>query len=125
MFIKCLAIFLGGGIGSLLRYFISVISKKIFLLPIAGTFTVNIIGCLLIGYMFGFTLEKANVLPQSIRLLIVTGFLGGLTTFSTLNIEIFEFIKCGKVFSGLAYLIISCIAGLSATFLGYFLYSRI
>ncbi len=118
--LNCISVFIGGGLGSLLRYFVS----KAFAGGILGTFTVNIIGCFIIGYIFALTLNKTGFLPHNLKLFIVTGFLGGLTTFSTLNIEAFELIKCGKIFYGIFYIVASSIIGLFAAFLGYFLYSK-
>lgn len=121
MFLKFLSVFIGGGIGALLRFCVSVIAKKYFISPLLGTLFVNIAGCFFIGYIFGLTLNKVDIMPQTLKLFLSVGILGGLTTFSTLNIEVFELIKNGKIFSGLIYMILSCIIGLSFTYLGYYL----
>ena len=118
--LNILSVFLGGAIGSVLRYLISLLSKKYFLTPVIGTFFVNIIGCFIIGLVFGLVL-KSNVFPNFVRLFIISGFLGGLTTFSSFNIEIFELIKEGKIFLSLAYLLLSLIFGLLSTYLGFIL----
>lgn len=122
MLFNCIAVFIGGGFGSLLRFLVSVLTKKFFIISILGTFIVNVIGCFIMGFVFAFTMNKTEVLPQTIKILITVGFLGGLTTFSTLNIEIFELIKCGKIINAILYLGASCILGLFATYLGYNLY---
>lgn len=118
--LNILYVFLGGAIGSVLRYLISLLSKKYFLTPVIGTFFVNIIGCFIIGLVFGLVL-KSNVFPNFVRLFIISGFLGGLTTFSSFNLEIFELIKEGKIFLSLAYLLLSLIFGLLSTYLGFIL----
>ena len=118
--LNILSVFLGGPIGSVLRYLISLLSKKYFLTPVIGTFFVNIIGCFIIGLVFGLVL-KSNVFPNFVRLFIISGFLGGLTTFSSFNLEIFELIKEGKIFLSLAYLLLSLIFGLLSTYLGFIL----
>lgn len=125
MLYKFLAAFIGGGIGSLLRFLMSEFSKKIFLSSIFGTFTVNIIGCFVIGYLFGLALNKTDLISHTTRIFLTVGLLGGLTTFSSLNFEVFELIKSGKIFLGLGYMIVSCMVGLLATFLGYLTYSKI
>lgn len=125
MILKCLAIFIGGGIGSVLRFLITTFAKKTLMLPIAGTFSANIIGCFILGYIFALTLNKIDSLPPILKLFITVGFLGGLTTFSTLNLEVFELIKNGKILYGLLYFILSCIVGLLVTYVGYALYSKI
>lgn len=124
MLIKFLSIFIGGGFGSMLRYLITSFAQKTLMFPIYGTFFVNITGCFIIGYVFALTINKINNFPQVLKLYITTGFLGGLTTFSTLNLEVFELIKNGKIFYGILYFVLSCTIGLLATYLGYMLYSK-
>ena len=125
MLFKLVSIFIGGGIGAILRYGLTVLSSKYLTTPIIGTFSANIIGCFLIGCFFGFILNKAEELPQVTRLFITTGLLGGLTTFSTLNFEVFELIKSGKILMGFGYLFISCFIGLVFVYLGYLLFSKV
>lgn len=119
MFLNIIAIFLGGGIGALLRYFISIGAKHFFALSILGTFTSNIIGCFIIGLLFGLAINKTDALPQILRLFIIVGILGSLTTFSTLNLEVFDFIRNGKLGFGILYMALSCVVGLFFTYLGY------
>lgn len=125
MFLKILAVFIGGGIGAFLRYVISLIAKKYFFMPIIGTLTANIIGCFFIGYIYALTIHKPNFIPIDTKLFITVGFLGGLTTFSTLNLEIFELLKSGKIFLGFSYLFLSCFAGLIFTLCGYMFYTKL
>ncbi|ADV06075.1 fluoride efflux transporter CrcB [Staphylococcus pseudintermedius] len=77
---------LGGGIGAVLRGFISAITSRYMNIsfPIA-TLIVNLIGSFCIGYFNHFTL-----LSPELKLLIITGLLGGFTTFSTLTLELFQ-----------------------------------
>ena len=124
MLTNILSIFIGGGIGAVLRYIISTMCRNIFSLPIIGTFIANLIGCFLIGCAFGIILNKSDIVPQTLRLFITVGFLGGLTTFSTFSFETFELIKNGKVITGLLYMIGSCLIGLILTFIGYYLACR-
>ena len=119
MFLNVAAIFIGGGIGALLRYFISIGAKHLFALPMLGTFSANIIGCFIIGLLFGIAINKTDSLPQLLRLFLVVGILGSLTTFSTLNLEVFDFLRSGKFGLGILYMSISCIVGLYFTYLGY------
>ncbi len=117
LFYKIISVFIGGGIGAVLRFAVSLLSKKYFITPIYGTFFVNILGCFLLGLVFGLTLNKINI-PETIKLFITVGFLGGLTTFSTFNLEIFELLKSGKIGISFLYVFLSCAVGLLFTYLG-------
>jgi len=115
-----LLIFLGGGLGSVIRFLISksvVISGNSF--PFA-TFLVNIIGSLLIGVILGWAL-KENSISQNTVLFLATGFCGGFTTFSAFAYENLIFLKTGDFTSFLLYTIGSLIVGILAVFIGIWL----
>lgn len=86
MLARLLLVALGGGVGSAARYLTSLAAARAFgaTFPL-GTLAVNLTGCLLIGVAFGLS-ERALVGPSS-RLLLMSGFLGGFTTFSTYALE--------------------------------------
>ena len=115
------AIFIGGGLGAVLRFIVTYYCKNILGVSFVGTFTVNMIGCLLIGFIFGITLQKIELLPNIVKLFIMVGFLGGLTTFSTFSLETSEFIRNGKILMGIEYLLLSCFLGIILTLLGIYL----
>ena len=115
---EILAIFIGGGLGAVLRYLVTRFSHRICGVPHVGTFVANLLGCFLIGYVLGLTMEKIN-LPTEVKLFITVGFLGGLTTFSTFNNETFCLLKEGKFLLGAGYMVLSCLLGLAFTLLGY------
>lgn len=119
--INILAVFTGGGIGAVMRYMITLIASKLLgtQYVYAGTFCANIIGCFIIGYIFGMTLNKAVVLSPELKLFLTVGFLGGLTTFSTFSCESFCFLKDGRILQAITYLSASLILGLTATYCGY------
>ena len=125
MLLKLISVFVGGGIVAILRYSLTLLASKYFVTPMLGTFSANIIGCLLIGCFFGFILYKAEAVSPVLKLFITTGLLGGLTTFSTLNFEVFELIKAGKILIGFGYLFLSCLIGLICVYLGYLFFSKI
>jgi fluoride exporter len=79
-------VFLGGGLGSSLRYGIYLLFKNTTSLYPVGTFLANLVGCLLIGVLFG-VLQKLNLLKSEIHFFFIVGFTGGLTTFSSFAIE--------------------------------------
>jgi CrcB protein len=107
----------GGAAGSLTRYFVGTIMQG-FSRDVGfpfGTFTVNLLGCFLIGLYFGF---HERGLPDQTRLLLVVGFLGGFTTFSSFGYETFELITGGNI--GVAFLnvFVQCGAGLLLVWAG-------
>lgn len=119
--INLLAIFTGGGIGAVCRYLITQLVIKFAgtAYMFAGTFCANVIGCFLIGYIFGISMQKAELISPALKLFLTVGFLGGLTTFSTFSCEAFCFIKDGKMFQALLYIAASLIFGLTATYGGF------
>lgn len=119
MLYNILVVFIGGGIGAVLRYLVSRLSVILFQAQILGTLAVNLIGCFLIGYVFGLTSDKMQTVSPAVKLLVTVGFLGGLTTFSTFSLESFELIKNGKILFALLYLAGSSILGLFLVFAGY------
>ena len=113
-----LLVFLGGGLGSGLRYIITItINQYSKVLPF-GTFTVNMLGCLLIGMILGYA-QKENTLSSNQTLLLVTGFCGGFTTFSAFANENLELIKNGEIFNLSLYTIGSVLIGILVVFIGY------
>ena len=87
-----LAIFLGGGLGAVLRNLIYFAVNKLGAKVWLGTFTVNIIGSLLLVGLGQFLKE----LPENYVGFLRVGFLGGLTTFSTLSLDVFNCVKSGN-----------------------------
>ncbi len=117
---KYLIVFIGGGLGSALRYFIGrYLNNTILTIPY-GTLLVNILGSFLIGIMLGLTL-KNNVVTENQTLLLVTGFCGGFTTFSAFAFENSTFIKNGDYINFITYSLGTLMIGILAVFLGLFL----
>lgn len=116
---KFLLIFIGGGAGSILRYLFSVwfvfLPGKTFPWP---TFLANIVSCLILGLAF----KKLNSFfpyePQTIWLLI-TGFCGGFSTFSTFSFEILTLLREGLFFPAVLYALTSLLVGVGCVFIGY------
>ncbi len=107
-----LLVALGGAVGSVLRYLISGINTSF---P-WGTLTVNILGSLIIGLLAG--LVSRGVLSPEMKLLLVTGFCGGFTTFSTFANESFGIMKAGDVLLTALYVGASIVLGILAVWVG-------
>ena len=109
----------GGMLGSMARY----ASGSYFLHTFHnskfpwGTFFVNVVGCLLIGLLAGLT-EKLISFNSEIRLLGITGFLGGFTTFSAFSIETLNLLRGGFTFVALLYALGSLVLGVSTAYIG-------
>lgn len=113
-----IAVFLGGGIGAVLRYLTGVFAVRYLSvnLPVA-TFAVNIIGCFILGLLFAFFIDKPEI-NTPLKLALTAGFCGGLTTFSTFSLELFEMLKNALYMQVFVYLILSLIIGLLAVWVG-------
>lgn len=110
---------LGGMLGSMARYFSG--SYFLYFYPSArfpwGTFFVNILGCLLIGVFVGIT-ERSTQFNSEIRLIGITGFLGGFTTFSAFGIETLHLFKEGASLVAVMYVLSSVILSVLCAYLG-------
>ena len=117
---QLILVFLGGGLGSVLRFIVGKwLNNSENGIPY-GTFAANIIGSLLIGVILGLA-AKNESLTQSQTLLLATGFCGGFTTFSTFAYENHLFLKSGDFMSFAIYTIASFVVGFLDVFLGIFL----
>ncbi|MDY7565504.1 fluoride efflux transporter CrcB [Pseudomonas sp. RTC3] len=113
-----LAVSAGGIAGTLLRFatasWISANWPRHFY---TATLAVNIVGCLLIGYLYGLFLLRPEV-PIELRAGLMVGFLGGLTTFSSFSLDTLRLLESGQVPLALGYAAITVFGGLLATWAG-------
>lgn len=109
----------GGALGSVSRYLLSrwIQVSQPGPFPI-GTLAVNLTGSLLIGLLFGY-LTKTETGSEDIRLLMMTGFCGGFTTFSALTLESLHLIRDNKTGLFFLYISVSLLLGIAATYAGW------
>lgn len=112
------AVFFGGGIGAVVRYLTGILMLRYanFNLPVS-TFVVNIAGSFLIGFLYILFIDKPEINP-ALKMALTVGICGGLTTFSTFSLELFEMIGNQKLFQAFSYTLISVIVCLTAVSLG-------
>jgi fluoride exporter len=110
---------LGGAFGSVARYKLSgyVLHHTIDWRFPAGTFAVNVIGCLVAGLLAGLAEQREMLTPET-RLLVFTGVLGGFTTFSAFGMETMFLLRRGELLIAGANVALSVAAGLAALWLG-------
>jgi len=118
--LKILAVFAGGGAGALLRWLVALKFNPVAgegpALPV-GTLAVNLGGGFLIGLLMAVFTARADLSEEG-RLLLVTGFLGGLTTFSAFSWEIISFLAQGRFGLGFLTLAANLAGALGLTAIG-------
>ena len=109
---------IGGAVGSICRYLTSVVISKRYpsAFPFA-TLTANILGCVIIGLLLGL-FEKQQLVNNDLKFLLITGFCGGYTTFSTFSSENLALLHAGNYFSAFTYMLTSVIIGVFAVWAG-------
>ena len=119
MFYSILAVGAGSFAGGALRYVVSCALRGsgAGAFP-AGTFAVNIAGCLLIGLLYG-VFERGGIMNAHLRLFLTVGFCGGFTTFSTFVNESYALMRGGDFLMPAIYAAASLAAGLVMLHLGH------
>lgn len=110
-----LSVFVGGGFGSLLRMLtINGFGNQFYL----GTLLVNLTGSFFIGFIYN---SDAKFLTQPIKMVIMTGIIGGLTTFSGFALDFFKLAQMGEFKRAFLYFIITNLLAIGGCMLGYFI----
>ena len=118
-------LFIGGGLGSLGRYFLTLVMANAFGTSLPwGTLTANILGCLLIGMVYAWFAHIMTV-DASLRLFLITGCLGGFTTFSAFGLETWMMIDEGAYAAAAMYSLGSVAIGLLAVMSGIWLFRNV
>jgi CrcB protein len=117
MWLSTLAIFFGAGLGALIRAGFNVLTASAASIIPLGTLISNMVGGYLVGLALAFFGSNPNLSPEW-RLLIVTGFLGGLTTFSSFSAEVVIFMQRGEFGWAIGTALLHLVGSLVLTFLG-------
>ena len=124
MWLPIFAIFFGAGFGALLRAGFNFISVGVASSLPLGTFISNMVGGYLIGIAVAFFGNNPD-LSAEWKLLVVTGFLGGLTTFSSFSAEVVGFMQRGEFTWALGTALLNLVGSLALTFLGILTYQAL
>lgn len=116
--LNIMAVFLGGGMGAVTRYLTGLIMMRNLNVSLpASTFFVNIIGSFLIGFLYILFVDKPEVNP-AVKFALTVGFCGGLTTFSTFSLEMFEMLKNAQFLQAVIYALLSVIICIISVWIG-------
>tara|TARA_B100001029_G_scaffold163350_1_gene153397 strand:- start:714 stop:1082 length:369 start_codon:yes stop_codon:yes gene_type:complete len=107
----------GGAAGAVLRYILTNFSKNIFSSSIYGTFSVNILGSFLIGYLITSNYDK-NISEDFIKFFLIIGLLGSFTTFSAFSFEVVDLITSKKILFSFIYILLSIFSCILFAYLG-------
>lgn len=119
-----LAIGLGAALGACLRAWLTRFNPSHSWIPV-GTLGANVLGGLLIGLAIVWFGRIGSGLSENMRLFVITGFLGGLTTFSTFSVEVFTYINEGRILAGLSLIGLHVGLTLLATAIGFYFFKLV
>ncbi len=125
-FVTCLYVIVGGALGSLARYAVSV-----WALPVSrdlpwGTIGINIVGSFIIGFFGTLTLAQGRYpVAENIRLFVMVGFCGGFTTFSSFSLQTLDLIRGGAMLRAGANIALSVALCVAAVALGHLIAAQI
>lgn len=122
-FQSLLLVFVGGGVGACFRVLLDWGAARWWrgVTWPAGTLVINLLGCLLLGALYGWMAREKATWGQWGTPLLGAGLLGGFTTFSTFGVQTMLFLKEGRWGMALTYVLLSVLGGLALAAGGYFL----
>ena len=113
-----LLVMVGGSLGAASRYGVGLLTARVWGANFPwGTLMVNLVGCFIIGLLFALA-DRSRLLTPDVRLLLITGYLGALTTFSSFSLETVNAGRAGLTMQSLTNILMNNIGGLSLTYLG-------
>ena len=118
MFKSIVYVAVGSAIGGVCRFLMQQSVQRLvsFSFPL-GTLLVNLLGCFIIGLVYGLA-SKGNILSPSLRLFLAVGICGGFTTYSSFMFENYTLLQAGEMLNTFLYVAISLVIGFLATWLG-------
>ena len=119
--LSLVAIFCGAGLGALLRVWFNTVSVGLSAIVPMGTLISNLLGCYLVGIAVAY-FANHPALSSEWRLFIITGFLGGLTTFSSFSAEVVSPLERGQLTWGLGLALMHVCGAIALTLLGIWTY---
>lgn len=115
---SALLVGVGGFIGAMLRYAVNFVAASWTQFPVS-TIVVNSVGCAAAGILLALADSRPG-LSEPARLFLMTGFLGGFTTFSAFGAETIVLVRQGEYGAAVLYAALNVLLGLGLTFLGWF-----
>ncbi|AKR48684.1 camphor resistance protein CrcB [Acetobacter pasteurianus] len=125
-FYSCLIVMLGGALGTLARYFVSVLTAPISrYIPWGTIIGVNMVGSFVIGFFGTLTLASGRYpVSETTRLFVMLGICGGYTTFSSFSLQTLDLIRVGGWGRALVNVVLSVTLSVGAVAVGHMLASR-
>jgi CrcB protein len=105
----------GGAVGAIARHLLALLLGKDH--AAAGTLTANLLGCFLLGFILTISLDILTI-SSELRTGVAVGFIGALTTFSTLMVQVMQYVFQNRFREAVMYLIISFFVGLASAYAG-------
>lgn len=118
MWKSVIAISVGASLGALIRWQLGLRLNSLFLALPLGTLSANLIGAYIIGFTIAYFSQIPQISPEA-RLLMITGFCGGLTTFSTFSAEVFTQLQNSQIFWALRTTLVHVVGSVIMTFMGF------